>query len=143
MVSHWLAPSVVNHHSTHSFFLEFIAIATSVAAFAFGIWVAYKRFGKGAEEPVFTGFARFAYHKFYVDELYNALFVQPYKVLGSKISEEIEPNMTDAPVTSVSRLYIRAGSLVKVFQSGYVRTYAIYMILGLGIMSLILSQSLN
>ena len=126
-----------------SIFLEFIAIATSIAAFAFGIWVAYKRFGKGADEPVFSGFARFAYHKFYVDELYNALFVQPYKTIGATISEEVEPNMIDAPITSVSRLYMRVGNLVKVFQSGYVRTYAIYMILGLGIMSLILSQSLN
>ncbi len=143
MVSHWLAPSVADQHPHPSIFLEFIAIATSIAAFAFGIWVAYKRFGKGADEPVFSGFARFAYHKFYVDELYNALFVQPYKTIGATISEEVEPNMIDAPITSVSRLYMRVGNLVKVFQSGYVRTYAIYMILGLGIMSLILSQSLN
>ncbi len=143
MISHWLAPSVSDHHPHGSIFVEFIAIAASVAAFAFGVWTAYKRFGKGAEEPVFSGFSKFAYNKFYVDELYNAVFVQPYKAIGTNISEDIEPNMTDAPVTSLSRIYMRTGNLVKVFQSGYVRTYAIYMILGLGVMSLILSQSLN
>lgn len=143
MISHWLAPSVADQHPHGSFLLEFFVIATSVAAFAFGLWVAYKRFGKGAEEPVFTGFARFAYHKFYVDELYDAVFVRPYKAIGAEISEGVEPNMTDAPVTGVVRLYMRVGTLVKVLQSGYVRVYAIYMVLGLGIMSFILSQSLN
>ncbi len=143
VISRWLAPSVADHHPHGSLLLEFFTILTSVAACVFGIWVAYRRFGKGAEEPVFTGFARFAYHTFHVDALYHALFVRPYQAIGAAISEHIEPDMTDAPVTAISRLYIRMGALVRVLQTGYVRTYAIYMVLGLGIMSLVLSQSLN
>ena len=69
--------------------------------------------------------------------------MRPYKAIGAEISEGVEPNMTDALVTGIARLYMRVGTLVKVLQSGYVRVYAIYMVLGLGIMSFILSQSLN
>jgi len=143
MVSHWLAPSLTEHHPHASLFVEFIAIGASVAAFAIGIKIAYSKFGQGAPEPVFKGFAEFAYHKFYVDELYHAIIVQPYKAIGSIIWKTIEPNVTDSPVKAASKFYMAIGTAFKVFQVGYVRIYAIYMIVGLSLMSLFLSQSLN
>jgi NADH-quinone oxidoreductase subunit L len=143
IVTHWLAPSLTEHHPHSSLFIEIIAILASVVAFAIGIKIAYTKFGQGAPEPSYKGFADFAYHKFYVDELYNALIVQPYKAVGTSIWKVIEPNVTDAPVQGVSKLYMLLGTAFKVFQVGYVRIYAIYMVLGLSLMSLFLSQSLN
>jgi NADH-quinone oxidoreductase subunit L len=142
-VSHWLAPSLTEHHPHAGSFVLVFAMATSIVAFLVGIKIAYAKFGKGAAEPVFTGFEKFAYNKFYVDELYNAVIVQPYKAIGSSIWKTIEPNVTDGPVKAVSRLYMMIGTAFKVFQVGYVRIYAIYMIVGLSLMSLFLSQSLN
>jgi NADH-quinone oxidoreductase subunit L len=143
MVSHWLAPSLSEHHPQANHFLEILAIGASVVAFAIGIKIAYSKFGQGALEPEFKGFAEFAYHKFYVDELYHAVIVQPYKAIGSLIWKTIEPNVTDSPVKAASKLYMAIGTAFKVFQVGYVRIYAIYMIVGLSLMSLFLSQSLN
>jgi len=134
---------VTEHHPHTGLFVEILAIGASVVAFLIGIKAAYSRFGKGAEEPSFSGFADFAYHKFYVDELYDAVIVQPYKRVGAAIWKTIEPNVTDAPVKSVSTLYMLLGSAFKILQVGYVRVYAIYMIIGLSVMSLFLSQTLN
>ncbi|MFT5728725.1 MAG: NADH-quinone oxidoreductase subunit L [Desulforhopalus sp.] len=142
-VSHWLAPSLVEHHPHVSVWLEILGITASVAAVAVGITIAYKKFGQGAEEPVFTGFAKFGYHKFYVDEMYNAVIVQPYKVIGSLISRIFEPNVADIHVKVSTWLYKKAGKGFKVFQVGYVRVYAIYMVIGLSLMSFYLSQSIN
>ena len=142
-VSTWLAPSLTEHHPHGGVFLEIFAIGASIVAFLIGIKIAYSKFGKGAAEPAFSGFANFAYHKFYVDELYNLVIVQPYKAIGSAIWETIEPNVTDSPVKGVAGLYMWLGKAFKVFQVGYVRVYAIYMIIGLSLMSLFLSQSLN
>jgi NADH-quinone oxidoreductase subunit L len=143
LVSHWLAPSLTEHHPHSSLFVEILAIGASVAAFVIGIKIAYNKFGQGAAEPAFSGFTKFAFHKFYVDEIYNAIIVQPYKAIGSSIWKVIEPNVTDGPVKAASKLYMAIGTAFKVFQVGYVRVYAIYMIVGLSIMSLFLSQSLN
>jgi NADH-quinone oxidoreductase subunit L len=143
IVTHWLAPSLTEHHPHSSLFIEFIAIGASVAAFAVGIKIAYSKFGQGAPEPSYKGFAEFAYHKFYIDELYHAVIIQPYKAIGTSIWKLIEPNFTDAPVKGVSKTYMLLGAAFKVFQVGYVRVYAIYMVLGLSLMSLFLSQSLN
>ena len=142
-VSHWLAPSLVEHHPHVGLGIEIMAIATSVAAFAIGITIAYKKFGHGAEEPEFTGFAKFAAAKFYVDEMYNSIFVQPYKAFGSVISKFLEPNVTDLHVKLSTMLYQKLGTAFKALQVGYVRVYAIYMVIGLSLMSLFLSQSIN
>jgi len=55
----------------------------------------------------------------------------------------IEPFVTDGPVRVAAWLYRMAGLAFKVIQVGYVRVYAIYMVIGLSVMSLVLSQSLN
>lgn len=143
IVSHWLAPSLTEQHPQASVLLEILAIGASVIAFVIGCKIAYTKFGQGASEPTYSGFADFAYHKFYIDELYNTIIVQPYKAIGTAIWKIIEPNVTDAPVKGVARLYMMFGVAFKIFQVGYVRVYAIYMVLGLSIMSLLLSQSLN
>jgi NADH-quinone oxidoreductase subunit L len=142
-VSHWLAPSLMEHHPHAGLGLEFFGILCSVVVVIAGIYIAYKKFGHGATEPEYTGFAKFGYHKFYVDELYNAVFVQPYKAFGSIISRFFEPNVTDIHVKLSSWLYRKAGHAFKALQVGYVRVYAIYMVIGLSLMSLFLSQTIN
>lgn len=142
-VSHWLAPSLIEHHPHVSIWVELLAIASSVAVVVVGIYIAYQKFGQGAEEPEFTGFAKVGYNKFYVDEIYNAVFVQPYKAFGSVISRFLEPNVTDIHVKFSSWLYLKAGTAFKALQVGYVRIYALYMVIGLSLMSLFLSQSIN
>jgi NADH-quinone oxidoreductase subunit L len=142
-VSHWLAPSVVEHHPHVSVWLELFAMLASIGIVAAGIYIAFKKFGEGAEEPVFTGFAKVGYNKFYVDEIYNAVFVQTYKAFGSVITRFLEPNVTDSHVRFSSWLYKKAGNAFKALQVGYVRIYAIYMVIGLSLMSLFLSQSIN
>jgi len=142
-VSKWLAPSLIDHHPHVGISVELLAIGASVVAFAIGITMAYKKFGQGAVEPKYSGFAEFCYNKFYIDELYHNILVRPYKGFGSIIWKSLEPNVTDIHVKIASWLYQKAGTAFKVFQVGYVRVYAIYMVIGLSIMSLLLSQSLN
>jgi NADH-quinone oxidoreductase subunit L len=143
VISHWLAPSLVEHHPEASHALEFLAIGGSIIAFAIGITIAYKKYGQGAEEPEFTGFAKAAYNLFYVDEFYHAVLVKPYKNFGAAIQKTLEPHVTDGHVKISAWLYQLLGNAFKVFQVGYVRIYAIYMVVGLSLMSLFLSQTLN
>ena len=144
MVSHWLAPSLADHHPHTSIFVDIVAVLTSIAAFAVGIRFAYKKFHQQqADEPVYHGFASFAYQKFYVDELYHYLLVIPYQFFGKVIWKNIEPWVTDGPVKLAVWLYDAAGKAFKAVQVGYVRVYAIYMVIGLSVMSLLISRTLN
>lgn len=142
-VSHWLAPSLTETHPHGSVSTELMAIGASVLAFLIGITVAYRKFAAGAEKPSYRGFRKFAQHKFYVDEFYDAMVVRPYRTAGQTIQRLAEPYLIDGVVRGVAWLYRMAGLVFKVLQVGYVRVYAVYMVIGLSIMSLLLSQSLN
>jgi len=142
-VSHWLAPSLTEHHPDVGGGIAFLAVSGSVLAFVIGISIAYRKFAAGAEEPVYSGFYKFAANKFYVDELYSALIISPYRFIGNAIRKLIEPYITDAPAQGVPWLYRMIGMAFKFVQVGYVRVYAIYMVVGLSIMSLLISHSLN
>ncbi len=143
LISQWLAPSVLDHHVHAAETTEWMAMGASVLAVAIGFFIAFVKFAKGAEIPVFTGFAKFAYNKFYIDELYDAVFVQPYKRIGSIIWQQFDPNVTDGPRRFIAGLYGIAGSAFKVLQTGFVRVYAIYMVIGLSLLSILISQTLN
>ncbi len=143
LVSHWLAPSLTEHHPEVGHGTEMLAIGASVVAFCIGIAIAYRKFARGAEEPVFSGFASFASHTFRINELYDLLLVRPYKAFGTAISNFLEPQVTDGPVQLTAWFYRMTGMVFKLLQVGYVRIYAIYMVIGLSLMSLLLSQSLK
>ncbi len=142
-VSHWLAPSLVEHHPHSGVGLEILAIAASILAFVIVISIAYRKFTVQVDEPDYSGIKKFAYHKFYVDELYHKVIVAPYQFVGKAISRVIEPYVTDAPVQASGWLYRMCGLAFKVVQVGYVRIYAVYMVIGVSILSLLLSRSLN
>lgn len=143
-VSHWLAPSLSEHHPHVSAWVAVFAVLASILAFAGGIYIAWKKFGvEDAEEPLYTGAKNFAYNKFFVDELYHYLLVVPYKFFGRTIWKQIEPFVTDGPVKAVVWLYGALANAFKVVQAGYVRVYAIYMVIGLSILSIMISRSLN
>jgi NADH-quinone oxidoreductase subunit L len=143
LVSHWLAPSVLDHHVHATEGMEWMAMGASVVVVLIGIAIAFFKFARGAEVPYFSGFSKFAYNKFYIDELYDAVFVQPYKLIGSFIWKQFDPNVTDGPRRLTAGIYSIAGSAFKVFQTGFVRVYAIYMVIGLSLLSLLISQTLN
>lgn len=142
-VTHWLAPSLLEHHSAPHAVLEWLTILCSVTAFCIGVYIAYKKFYHGAEETEFTGFAQFGYNLFYVDQLYHTVLVKPYQRIGEAIKKTVDPYVADGHVKISTILYQLFGSIFKVFQVGYVRIYAIYMVIGLSLMSLLLSQTLN
>ena len=123
--------------------MEILAIGASILAFVIGISIAYRKFTVKVDEPDYQGFYNFCYHKFYVDELYHWVIVAPYQFAGKAISRVLEPYVTDAPVQASGWLYRMCGLAFKVVQVGYVRIYAVYMVIGLSILSLLVSRSLN
>src|SRR6202011_5791566 len=66
---------------------EYLLMLLSVAIAAAGIWLAYKWYVKQPEVPEkiaanFSGLYRVLYNKYYVDQIYDALFVNRVKDLA-------------------------------------------------------------
>src|SRR5213082_2357346 len=78
------AAKAVPQTSPTEYFLMFASIAIAVA----GIWLAYefyrtKRFAPEWVARKMSGFYRVVFHKYYIDEIYDALFVNRTKDLGT------------------------------------------------------------
>lgn len=108
-----------------------MAVSTLIAFIGLGI--AYNKYMRKKEVPAedekITGFAKVLYNKYYIDEIYNAVFVKPLYALGKFFNNIIE--------TGVSKFINGFGQLaqglsypVRKMQNGSVGFYLFCFVIG-------------
>lgn len=111
-----------------------LMIAAVIVALA-GIFVAYYLYIRRPDLPAsfvrsFPGVFRTLYHKYYVDELYNAIFVRGLFALGRLFKGVVDEFIIDGTINGIAYLLGGIGSLLRRVQAGYVQGYAFGMIIG-------------
>ena len=82
------------------------------------------------------GLHTFLIHKWYFDELYDAVFVRPMRTLGEGASDVFERVVVQGLVGGTT-LAVRVGnSIVRVVQSGILRYYALLLLAGVSALAL-------
>jgi len=92
--------------------------------------VAGWRYQPAEASPEPTGFGRILYHKWYVDELYDTIIVQPVVRLSRFSWRVIDAGIIDGTVNAVGLLARGFGWFGSLFQTGTVNTYAFILSLG-------------
>ncbi|HEX3630079.1 MAG TPA: NADH-quinone oxidoreductase subunit L [Candidatus Dormibacteraeota bacterium] len=69
-------------------------------------------------------------HKYYVDELYDRVFVRPGFALARFLNDIVEPKVIDGAVDGVAHLWVEEARELRLIQSGRVRTYGIFTLGG-------------
>lgn len=126
----FLAPVVptAQHHIEHSTEFLLMGLTTVVAIIAITIaWFRYRTYR--AEQP--TAFGRLLENKWYVDELYNNIIVQPLNKLSSIADRYFERSGIDALVNGVGRLVNYGGRQLRWLQSGQVGSYILLMVISM------------
>ncbi|UTJ06087.1 NADH-quinone oxidoreductase subunit L [Arcobacter roscoffensis] len=128
-VDSWL--SQLNSKTIHmSHAVEWILIVLSVAVAVGGIFVAYKKYAnfdveKPEEEIGLIG------NKFYVDEIYDTVFVKTSKKLSVFIDKVLDDKIIDGFIMNSSKTFINIGKKVAMIQNANVRFYAVFMLVGM------------
>jgi len=101
-------------------------------AAAFGVYV--RRPGTAARvRERFAGVHRFLVNKWYFDELFDALFVRPFAAAGGFGRRVIETDFVQGAIVGGATGLVRAGtSFARAIQTGYVRAYALLLLIGMG-----------
>jgi NADH-quinone oxidoreductase subunit L len=125
---------MVTHHLTATTEYALMAIVLMLTLVLVGI--AYLRYVKKnsvpAAEGAEAGFAfRLSYHKFYVDEIYSKVILQPIVWLSSKLEEIVERLGIDALVNASGSLVLNASNVFRRFQTGRIGFYIFIMVLGI------------
>ncbi len=79
----------------------------------------------------FAPIYRLLYNKYYVDEIYDAVIVQPIKQISTSVLwKGFDAGLVDGIVNGVGQVVSTTSSIVRRVQTGSVRTYAASLILG-------------
>ena len=116
--------------------IEWMLAGVSVVYVGIMILVAWYRFLK--KEPEMRGevdeknfLIKLISRKYYVDELYDRIFVRPLFSLSNWFQEIIEKRGIDRLVDGFGNLVIRAGNTIRYLQSGHVGFYVFMMVVGI------------
>ena len=100
-----------------------------------GIWLAYAMYVTGQISPKAMG-RRFAllydlfYHKWYVDEIYDALIVRPLMPSSALLWKWVDAGFIDGIVNGIAYAHRRHLAAPARVQTGVVSNYALAIVLG-------------
>jgi NADH-quinone oxidoreductase subunit L len=138
-LEHFLEPTFEDsrfHDTVPTEGAELIGLAVgaiiSIAGISAAFVVYVRRRGLSLElRDRFPAVHRFLSHKWYFDELYDALFVRPLATFGSFSRRVIETEFVQGFIVGGATGVVRAGtSFARAVQTGYLRAYALLLLLG-------------
>jgi NADH-quinone oxidoreductase subunit L len=124
---------------------EFSLVAISVAAGVIGIFVAYVMYiAKPALGDSVASRAgvlyRLVYNKYFVDEIYDAVVVKPVVNISRVVLwRGVDAGLIDGAVNGVGSQSQGIGGLLRLLQSGNIRSYATWVVFGSVILVVALS----
>ena len=95
----------------------------------------YKNYSPTAEVP--TRFSRILENKWYIDEIYNAVVVNPLNALAGFLKNIIEKTGIDGIVNGAGKLVGYSSRQLRLLQSGQVGNYILIMVLAMVVFILI------
>lgn len=98
-------------------------------------WNKFKRYDESVKTE--TALGKIIQNKFYVDELYDAIIVKPFKRLSKILSNIVERSGIDALVNGVGKGINYGSRQIRLLQSGFVGNYILLMVVGLVLLLII------
>ncbi|MEN9907281.1 MAG: hypothetical protein RLZZ540_422 [Bacteroidota bacterium] len=135
-LSGYLAPlfSKEAHEAHHFGTTEYTLMAVAVLGGLIGITIAFVKYIKQnqvpAEDAEITGFAKLLYNKYYVDEIYDAIFVNSVNGLSRFFRDYVETTLS-AAVFGLGKVTNELSYQGKKLQTGSIGFYLFVFVLGL------------
>ena len=143
VIEHFLEPSLAvpaievahaaGEHADHT--VELVLMVVSSLLAILGIGMAAYLYLKRPTIPDtlaarFSGAYQFLVNKGSIDELYDALLVQPIKALSERVLWPLDARVIDGAVNGAGTIVVEAGAAVRTMQTGSMRAYALSVLLG-------------
>ncbi|MBN8836481.1 MAG: NADH-quinone oxidoreductase subunit L [Sphingobacteriia bacterium] len=134
----FLSPVLVteqHHEIAHQ--TEYMLMGISVAIAAIAIIFAINKFSKKPDLQDAQGLGKTLENKWYIDELYDAVIVNPLNNLAGFFKNVVEKSGIDGIVNGVGRLVSYSSRQIRLIQSGQVGGYILFMVMAIVVIVLI------
>ena len=131
IASAWASSAEAAHESS----LEMTLMVTSVIIALIGITIAYILYIRNTKLPgkftaAFPGLFKVVNNKYYVDELYDFVFVRGILQLGAFLLKVVDIGIIEGIINGLGSLNQWAGSQLRKLETGLVQQYALGIIIG-------------
>jgi NADH-quinone oxidoreductase subunit L len=114
-------------HGLLAFFTPEMLLAVIGALLAvFSAYIIYTRYADRIGDTFAT-----LRKSFYIDEIYNELFVRPLEALSRFIAYVVEPKFFEGSIRAVGQSVQRVSHWMQQMQSGQIRSYIAWMVIGM------------
>ncbi len=136
LIHHYLSDSIyeLTHHSVENYIIYLLMLINTIVALL-GIFIAYKKYYNFNEEKT-SALNTLFLNKFYIDEIYDYLFVKSLNKLSNLTEIFINQILINKIVGSIILIYATTSSIFIRTQTGKIRMYAFYLVLGISSMFL-------
>ena len=119
----------------HGATLELLMMVVSVVIALIGIGIAYLFYVKNPTLPKllaerWKGLYKLVFNKYYIDELYEVLFINSLKNLGMGLWKGFDDFVIDGTINGIAYLIGLLSGAMRKMQTGLVQNYAFSMIIG-------------
>ncbi len=123
-------PSILSHET------EWVLMGLAVAAAAVSIYTAYNVYRKNnilpaAKEEDMGGAERFVYHKYKVDEFYEAVITKPLNLISEAFYKFFDLKIVDGIVNGTGQAVNWFSELIRKLQTGNIGFYILAMVAGI------------
>lgn len=130
---HGMAHGGEAHHASFNLMYTMMGVSTGIAIL--GIIMAFVMYILKPEYPVliaekFKLIYKIILNKYYVDEIYDEAIVKPTVKGSFFLWKIVDVEIIDGFVNAVARLTILKGEVLRLFQTGFIRNYALSILLG-------------
>lgn len=142
LLENWLPktplPGLTPANTNMELLMMIISVATALLSASFAFWVYVKRQGDIKLSISLQKVHRLIANKYWIDEIYNMFIVKPFIYLSRKLWEFIDIGFIDKTTYRITDLIRSSGVSLGHLQSGNLQQYAMYILLGTAIISIIL-----
>lgn len=126
--------SAADEHAKEVLELQLMALSSILAVLGIGlatfIWLKRPEIAAGMAAR-FPGVHRVLLNKYYVDELYDVTVVQPIKIVSEDgLWRGMDARVVDGAVNGTGQAVAGVSAVMRLFQTGSVKTYAAFLFLG-------------
>jgi NADH-quinone oxidoreductase subunit L len=131
----------LHHHEKMSHGMEILLMSIAGAGAIIVIVFAWFKYVKKGEQPAndaeLNGFSKVVANKFYVDEIYDAVFVRPITVLSDLLLVLVDKLFIDLIVNATAWVVATTGKTMRLIQNGNTGFYVFAMVIGMMVLFVI------
>jgi NADH-quinone oxidoreductase subunit L len=123
------------HSTTHAMSTEYLLMIISIVVVIIGILVAHRFYIRNLEIPKrlaerYKFPYRILFNKYYVDEIYAKIFVNPLLNLALFLWKRFDVLVIDGIANGIASVVKGLGTVIRKTQTGYLRNYGLSLLLG-------------